>query len=51
MILLKEEPYFMQNEEWYYHDRKKCKYVLTDKAPEEAKKSYEEFYRMIEATK
>lgn len=39
-----EQPYFFQNEEWYYYDGKKNKYFLTDKAPEEAKKSYEEFY-------
>ena len=51
MILLKEDPYFMQNEEWYYHDNKKGMYMLTDKATEEARKSHEEFYRMIEATK
>ena len=40
-----EEPYFMSNEEWYYFDEKECKYKLTDKATDEAKKSYNEFYR------
>lgn len=39
-----EKPYFFQNKEWYYYDGKKNKYFLTDKAPEEARKSYEEFY-------
>lgn len=42
--MLQEEPYFMKNEEWYKHDDKHNKYVLTDKAPEEARKSYEKFY-------
>ena len=37
-------PYFLENEEWYEYDLKKQKYVLTEKAPEKAKKSYEEFY-------
>ncbi len=37
-------PYFMKNEEWYYHDEVEWCYKLTNKAPEEAIKSYEEFY-------
>ncbi len=43
-----KEPYFMNNEDWYYHDEKEWKYKLTDKAPEEAIKSYYEFYRKVE---
>lgn len=39
-----ERPYFLTNKEWYYHDDKINKYFLTDKAPEEARKSYEELY-------
>lgn len=39
-----EVPYFMQNKEWYYHDEKTGTYKLTEKAPEEAKKSYNEWY-------
>lgn len=42
--MLQEEPYFMKNKEWYTHDDKHNKYVLTDKAPEEARRSYEKFY-------
>ena len=38
-----EMPYFMENEEWYYFDGNRFR--LTDKAPEEAKKSLEEFYK------
>ena len=43
-MLSTKQPYFFENEEWYYYDGKKNKFCLTDKAPEEAKKSYEEFY-------
>lgn len=42
--MLKTEPYFMTNPEWYYHDKEKMKYFLTDKAPKEAIESYHEFY-------
>ncbi len=42
-----ERPYFMTNEEWYYHDPEEWCYKLTDKAPPEAVKSYEEFYDNI----
>lgn len=43
------EPYFMKNKEWYYFDEKEFCYKLTDKAPEEAKKSYKEFYAELES--
>lgn len=43
-----EEPYFMKNPEWYSFDEKEFKYVLTDKATDEAKKSYDEFYDTLE---
>ena len=42
--MLLERPYFMENEEWYYHDKKKNKYFLTDKAPKKAVESYNEYY-------
>ena len=42
--MLQERPYFMSNKEWYTHDDKHNKFVLTDKAPEEARRSYEKFY-------
>ena len=41
---MQDIPYFMTNEEWYDFDFNLKRWVLTDKAPEEAKKSYEEFY-------
>lgn len=37
-------PYFMENADWYYYDYQLKKYKLTNKAPEKAKKSYNEFY-------
>lgn len=37
-------PYFMNNEEWYYYDEKEEIYKLTEKATEEARQSYYEFY-------
>lgn len=42
-----EEPYFMKNKEWYYFDEEEFKYKLTDKATEEAIKSYKEYYDLI----
>jgi len=39
-----ERPYFMENEEWYYHDKDEFCYKLTDKAPQKAIESYKEFY-------
>lgn len=45
-----EEPYFMKNEDWYYHDEEEFRYKLTDKATGKAKESYREFYRLLEST-
>ena len=42
-----EKPFFMNNTEWYYFDEKEFKYKLTDKATDKAKKSYEEFYKLL----
>lgn len=42
---MKKEPYFLSNKEWYYFDEREFLYKLTDKAPEEAIKSYKEFYK------
>ena len=49
MTIDKKYLIFLQNKDWYYWDRKEWKYKLTDKATEEAKKSYEEFYKKWEA--
>lgn len=42
---MQDMPYFMENEEWYYFDFDIKKYVLTDKAPDKAVKSYDDFYK------
>lgn len=41
------KPYFMEDPRWYYFDEKEFCYKLTEKAPETAKKSYEEFYMQL----
>lgn len=41
---MKKEPYFLGNGDWFYFDEQEFRYKLTDKAPEEAVRSYEEFY-------
>lgn len=40
----KPEPYFMTNQEWYYHDDEEFCYKLTGNAPKEAIESYIDFY-------
>lgn len=42
---MKDMPYFMTDERWYGFDFKKRKFVLTNEAPEKAKKSYEEYMK------
>lgn len=37
-------PYFFENEDWFYYDEKEEIYKLTDKAPQKAIDSYNEFY-------
>lgn len=44
-------PYFMTNKDWYYFDEKAFSYKLTEKATEEAKQSYKEFYELLEISK
>ena len=41
-------PHFMDKDEWYFYDEKEHRYKLTERAPETARKIYEEFYRLIE---
>ncbi len=42
-----KKPYYLSNKEWYYYDPDERKYKLTEKAPPEAIKSYEEFYEIL----
>lgn len=41
---VQEKPYFLENKEWYTFNEEEWKYELTDKAPQEAIDSYNEFY-------
>ena len=41
---VQEKPYFLENEEWYTFNEEEWKYELTDKAPQEAIDSYNDFY-------
>lgn len=43
----KVEPYWHKNKEWYYYDAKERKFKLTDKAPEKAIQSYNQFYKEL----
>ena len=45
---MKERPYFMSNQAWYYFDESDFCYKLTDQAPPEAVQSYEDFYKPTE---
>ena len=42
-----DKPYFMENKAWYFFDEEEWMYKLTDKAPEKARISYEEFYKEL----
>lgn len=42
-----DRPYFMENKKWYVFDYKKKKYVLTNDAPKEAKKSYDKYMQEV----
>ena len=44
----KIEPYWHKNKDWFYYDEKEHIFKLTDKAPKEAKESYEEFYKDLQ---
>ena len=46
--MIAEQPYFMENDEWYTFDEESFRYVLTDKAPQKAIDSYNEYYNEVE---
>ena len=50
MIIMKE-PYFLKNEAWYYYDKNRGKYILTDIAPLKAIESYKEYYKTLDDVK
>ena len=39
----KDSMIWMENEEWYYIDNEHDEFVLTEKAPEEARRSFEKW--------
>lgn len=47
-MTLDKIPYFMTNEDWFYDDIESGILKLTDKAPQEAIESYNEFYKLLE---
>ena len=46
--MFQHKPFFMENEDWFYFDEEEFCYKLTDKAPHEAIKSYDDFYALEE---
>lgn len=40
-------PYFMKKKEWYRFDYKNRQFVLTDKAPSDAQKSYKDYIKEL----
>lgn len=55
--MLLDKPYFLKNKEWYIENKdipsflggkKQRQYILTDKAPQKAIDSYNEYYNKIE---
>lgn len=45
--MVQDKPYFMNNQLWYFWDKKEMKYKLTKGATENAIKSYNEFYNNL----
>lgn len=43
------KPYFLKNKNWFYYDEEEMKYKLKKDAPAEAIKSYNDYYRQIDA--
>ncbi|WP_278558915.1 hypothetical protein [Acidaminococcus intestini] len=48
-MMLAKPPLFMENPEWYTYDVDEGRYKLTDKATKEARESYEDFYKRLDA--
>lgn len=49
-MIIDKQPYFMENPDWYWFDEDEFRYVLTEKATEKAKKSYDEYYAILNST-
>lgn len=48
-MIITEKPYFMTNTDWYYYDEDEFEYKVTDKAPQEAVDSYNEFHDKLDS--
>lgn len=48
--MVRKTPLFWKNKEWWYYDKKEGKVKLKDNAPEEARKSYEEYSKSARYT-
>lgn len=48
-MLIAKKPYFLTNKEWYYYDQETGRYKLTEKAPQKAIDSYNQFYKLLDA--
>ena len=42
-----DRPYFMSNKDWYEFDFKTRRFILSEKAPKEAEKSLNEYYKNV----
>lgn len=47
-MLIEKMPYFLKDKDWYYYDMENGKYKLTNKAPQEAIDSYNEYYKKLD---
>jgi hypothetical protein len=47
MTSISKPPYFLKNNEWFKYDFELGTYVLSEKAPPKAVKSYKDFYKML----
>ena len=47
-MTIDKEPYFLSNKDWFYYDEEEFCYKLTNKATEEAIKSYNELYELLD---
>lgn len=49
-MTIDEKPYFMIDSLWYDYDDELDIYILTDKAPQDAIDSYNEFYDLLNSS-
>ena len=47
VLMIIEKPYFMSNTSWFVFDEVNIMYILTEKATEKARQSYNDFYEKL----